>query len=124
MVVHHADRLHESITNRRPDEPKTVRPQIGRQGVRRAGARRDPPRRSPAVLDRLAVHKMPNVSVQTPMTCLELQRGPGVLHGRLDLEPVADDTGVFHQPVDLTGAVARHALWVETVERPAVVLAL
>src|SRR5215470_2588086 len=103
MVVHHADGLHESITNRRPDEPKTVRPQIGRQGVRHTGARRDPPRRSPAVLDRLAVHKMPDVSLQTPMTSLELERGPGVLDCGLDLEPVADDAGVFHQPADLTG---------------------
>src|SRR5262245_55695399 len=124
MVIDHADRLHESITNRGPDEPKTVRAQIGRKGVRDAGAGRDAPRRSPAVLDGPTVHETPDVTVQAPMAGLEFERGPRVLDRRLDLEPVADDAGVFHQPVDLARAIARHALGVKTVERPSVVLAL
>ena len=44
MVVHHADRLHESVADRGPDEAETVLPQVLRQGIRHAGPRRHLPR--------------------------------------------------------------------------------
>src|SRR5262249_11236655 len=53
-----------------------------------------------------------------------LQEPPRVDYGRLNLQPVPDNTGVLHQLRSLRFAVAGHDLRIEAVERPAVRLAL
>src|SRR4029453_19111067 len=55
----------------------------------------------------------------------ELTEAPGLEHGlgvgdrRLDLEPVADDARVTHEPVDVARPELRHLLRVEAGERAA-----
>ena len=55
---------------------------------------------------------------------LHLQRGLGVPDRGLDLEPVADDRGILHQPLDPAPVEARDLVDIEACERLAVTVAL
>ena len=72
---------------------------------------------------RLAVEEIPQEHGQT-LPLLQGEQGAGVIDRRVDLEPVADDAGVGHQPRPVLIGVAHDAFGVETVERFAKGLAL
>ena len=50
------------------------------------------------------------------MGLADLLQTPGVLDGRLDLQPVADDARIGEQPALLLRAIGRHLVDVEAVE--------
>ena len=68
-----------------------------------------------------AADKSPDIGVKTAGLFLDIEKGPGILHRRLDLEPIPHDAGVGQQPFDLAGSVAGNASGLEVVKRGPVV---
>ena len=69
---------------------------------------------------RLAVHELPDVAVKAAELLLNAEKRLCIFRRRSDLEFVADDAGIAHQPLNLSPVVARHALRIESVESLAV----
>src|SRR5919109_4562588 len=67
MVVHHSDRLHERIADRRADEAEAPRLQIAAQQPRSLGLRRYLTRLAPSILHRPAVDEAPEIRVEGAM---------------------------------------------------------
>src|SRR5712671_6470946 len=91
MVIHHPDRLHVRIDDRRTDEAEATAFQIMAHRVRLGGASGDVPSASPAVLDRAALDEAPLVRVEAAELRLHLEKRLGVLDRRCNLRSVADD---------------------------------
>src|SRR5580765_3122061 len=95
MIVDHSHRLHESIANRRTNELEASLAQVFAHDVRFGSSRRNLLQRGPAIENRLAANKLPDVTVETAELLLHGEKRLRVLHGRLDLKPVAHDAGVL-----------------------------
>lgn len=117
------DRLHERITNRRPDKLEPPFAQIPAQSVRRRRPRLDraDPYRLPP---RLPSDKPPKVRVKTAKFPLRRQERLGVDDRRSHLEPIADNPRIRHQPCDHRRRVPRHLRRVKSIERPPIALPL
>ena len=87
-----------------------------------AGGRHLPCSRD-AVLDRLAADEAPQVPGEVRLL-LKVQKRLGIADRGLDLQPIAHDAGIFHQPRDVALAEARDALGIEAGECRAIALAL
>src|SRR5262245_60690724 len=120
MVVHEAARLHERVADRRADEAEAALLQILAHRLRLWRLGGDLPDLAPAVHERLAVDEAPEVLAQA----LELEDAAGIVDGRLDLEPVADDAGIGEQALDLLVREAGDFRRVEAAERLAIALTL
>ena len=64
MVIHHADGLHEGVTNGGADKAKTARFQILAHRVRFRGACRNFARGRPIIFLGAAAHKLPDVFIE------------------------------------------------------------
>src|SRR5262245_43875030 len=89
VVVHHPDRLHESITDSGAHELEPAPQEVLAQRVRLLGARRDLLEGAPAVHLGLPPHEGPEIGVEGPELALDLQEGPGVPDRARHLEAVA-----------------------------------
>src|SRR5262245_10073418 len=123
VVVDDADRLQEGVDDRGPDEAEAAPLQllaerVGEPGARgkRAAAR--------AALDRLAAGEAPQEPVEAAELALDREEGPGVRHRAVDLQAVAHDAGVLHEPRAPRGREARDPRGIEARERAAVGFAL
>src|SRR5689334_19294838 len=74
VIVDEPHRLHERVTDRRPDEFESAVQQVAAEGVRLRCSRRDLPARLPAIHPRLAADKSPDVVVETPKLPLNSQK--------------------------------------------------
>ena len=101
VVVDHPRGLHQGVADRRADErePRRFRSLLiaSDSPVRAGTSWRDPP----CVPDRAAPDESPDEGVEAAELPLDLEERPGILDGRGDLEPVADDPGVGEQRLDL-----------------------
>src|SRR5262245_7882292 len=91
MIVHHADRLHEGIHDRRADELETALLQVLRQRVGYFGTRRDVAPSAPATLDRLAVDEGPKIARKAAELLPQRDEGARVDDCCIDLGAVAHD---------------------------------
>ena len=123
MIVDHARGLHEGINGRRPDEAEAFGLQSLGDALWTVGVSAGTVLKEPAVDLRAAVDEVPQERREA-RALLQLQVGPCVVDGGLDLQPVAHDAWVGHQPRNILGAIAGDALGVELVEGVAEVLAL
>jgi len=98
MVVHHAGRLHVGIDDGRADESKAALLQVAGDGLGERRRRRHVGDRPPGALNGATVDEAPDVLCEAPERSLHVEKGASVADRRLDLEPVADDAGIGHQP--------------------------
>src|SRR5437762_2704945 len=73
---------------------------------------------------RLASYKAPDVFVEAAELLLNLKKQVRVADGRFDLQLIANNSRIAHQPRSIAIGVSSHTLRVEAVERGAVVFAL
>src|SRR5882724_2311479 len=124
MVVGQPAGLHEGVTDRRAHEAEPTLLQLLAHRVRLRRGGGDIPHRPPDAAQRAAADEPPDVPVERAELLLDAQQGLGIGDGGLDLEPVADDSGVGHQLADLGPAVFRDVGRIESGKGPAVPLAL
>src|SRR5262249_23258315 len=94
MIVYHAHRLHESITNRAAHKLEASPFQVLAHGIRVRGLRWDFLHRSPGVLLGLVANKSPDVPIKRAEVVLHGKEGLCILNGSLDLQPVANDPAI------------------------------
>src|SRR5580692_1974 len=124
MVVDHADRLHERIHDGRSAELEAAPRQLLGDLARQRGLGRDLLGAAEGICFRLAVEVTPQQAREALFLVHDLEIGARRAHGALDLQAVADDAGVLHQPFELRRRVAGDLLGLEAIEGAAEVLAL
>ena len=65
--------------------------------------------RSMTIHDRLAADERPDVAIEAAALALECEKRAGIGHRAFDLQPIAHDALVRHQPFDLAGVEAGDA---------------
>src|SRR5579864_809612 len=70
------------------------------------------------------MHELPDVAVEAAEFLLHAKECLGIRDGRSNLELVADDAGIAQELADSAPVVARHPLGIESLEGPAIVIAL
>ena len=124
MVVDHAGRLHQRVTDGRADEFESASNQIVAHRVGFGCARRQLSHSSPTILFRFTADKTPEVSVEAVKLFPDREKRFRILDRRRNLQPVPHDSGVAEQPFHIARAVARDLFRAKTVERLAIVLPL
>jgi len=124
VVVDHADRLHESVTDGGADEVEASALQVFAHGIGLGGTRRHLMQRAPGVLAGLSAHKLPDVGIKASELLLHFEKCLGVPDGRFNLQPITDDAGIGQQLLDFLPAVAGNHKRVKAIKRHAVVLSL
>src|ERR1700752_3108501 len=124
VVVHHSNRLHECIDDRRSDETESPVLEILAECLGFRRSRGDLSRSLPAVEFGLPADEPPAVGVEFPELFLDLEKCACVANRGLDLHPVADDLGIRYKPVDFSFGIARNFLGIEFVERAAITFTL
>ncbi len=122
MVVDHAGRLHQRVTDGRADEFESALNQIPAHRVGFACARRHLRHFPPTILLWLAADKTPEVSVEAAKLFPDREKRFRILDRRRNFQPVAHDAGVAEQTFHIARAVARDLFRAKTVERLAIVL--
>jgi hypothetical protein len=121
MVIDHADGLHEGITDGRAYKAASELFQVVADLARQIGLGGNPGNIAPRILDRAAVNVPPKKGVQGTVALLDIECRPGVLNGRLDFQPVADDSGVGQQFPDAFLIEPGDYFNIKTFKSPAVV---
>ena len=121
MIVDHAGGLHVGIDDGGADEAEAPFFQVLGNQVRQFRLCREFFHGLPAVLYGLAVDKIPDVVIEGAELLPHLDKSPGVLHRRADLEPVAHDAGVVQQFPDFRFPVPGDLFEIKLIEGPAVV---
>src|SRR5437588_4100064 len=80
--------------------------------------------RAPAILDRLAADKAPQVSIESPEFFSHGEKHFRILDGGRDLKAVPHDSAVAQQPLNVALAVAGDFLRAKPVERVPIVFPL
>src|SRR5437762_14239345 len=89
VIINHSDRLHERITDRRPDKLETASRKIAAQQIRLRRESRYA--RAAFTFDRLSTDESPHISVETAKLFLNFQKGSGVLNCGVDLQTIGND---------------------------------
>src|SRR5438093_6263271 len=116
MVVHHPDRLHVRVADRRTDELESPTFQRPAHSVRFLGSCGDLLQGWSTANFRSTLRETPDVRVEAPELLLHDQEGFGILDGGCDLRSVADDAGVGQERSDLLRIVLRNPLRIESIE--------
>src|SRR5689334_7228236 len=106
MVVHHPGGLHKGIADGGSDEGKPALPEILAHVIGFRRTRRHIFHAPPAVIQRLPIDESPDELIETAEFFLDRLERLRILHGGVNLEPVADDAGIRHQRYDLLVIVA------------------
>ncbi len=122
MVVDHAGRLHQRVTDGRADEFESALNQIAAHRVRFGCARRHLSHSSPTILFRFAADETPKVGVETAKLFPDREKRFRILDRRRNFQPVPHDAGVAEQPFHIARAVARDLFRTKSIERLAIVL--
>src|SRR5712691_4225532 len=123
MIVDHADGLHEGVDDGRPDEFEAAARELLRYPPRHLGLRRYLRRGAETVHLGLAVEKIPKQPRKAWTLLHHLEIGARGQDGAFDLQPIAHDAGILHQPLDLLRRVASDLARREAVEGAAKILA-
>src|SRR4051812_14847315 len=124
VVVDHANRLHECVTNRRADKFEAAFQQIFAHGVRFRAASRQLMAFFPTIHLWFATDKSPNITVERSKLVLHIEKGLRIPNRRSDFQSVANDSRIRHQFRNFRFIIARDLLWIKAIERFAVILAL
>jgi len=98
VIIYHAYCLHERLTNGRSNKFKSPLNQILAHGIGLRGAGGNIRHLSPGILERFAINELPDVTVETSIFFLYLQKSPGVSDRRVNLVPVSYDLRIGEQP--------------------------
>src|SRR5262245_29741921 len=123
MIVHDPHRLEIRVHDRGADEAKASLDEVLADPVGQLGAGWEALRRTPVLHHGPAVHERPEIARERPVLLLHLQEALRVGDGRLDLEPVANDASILHEPSLGARSETRDAPRVADRERVTVVLA-
>ena len=123
VVVHHADGLHQGVTNLCADEIEAAFAQVFAHDVGFIAPAGNILESFPAVLDRLPANESPEVTVKAAEFFLHGEKCFCVLDRGGDLQAVADDAGVGEQLLNFPQIVSGDFAHVEVVEGFAVVVA-
>src|SRR6056297_744582 len=123
VIIDHAACLHECIYRGRPNKAKAVLLEVFRNRFRGVSGRWYFVESLEAIIDRAVFEVAPDQARQR-LRFAKFQIGAGVVDRRLDLEAVAYNADVSHQPGLLTLAVACDAFRVEAVKCFAKVVSL
>src|SRR5690242_16198107 len=115
MIVHHADRLHESVADGGPDEAEPPLHQRFAHRVRLPAAGGEVAQGAAAILLGHAPHEAPEKGTEVAFLLLELEERARVANGRHHLLPISHDARILQELPDLTAVVAGHAMRVEPV---------
>jgi hypothetical protein len=124
MIIDHSCRLHERITDRRPDEFESASQQVAAHGVGFGAVRGYVSQSSPTILDWFAVDKPPKISIETSEFFSHLEKSLRVLDCSRDFQSVPHDAIVAEQSLDVSLAIAGNLFRAKSIERFSVVLAL
>src|SRR5690348_7437908 len=116
MIVDHAGRLHERITDRRAHESKTTFDQVFAHRVGLRSARGHILWTPAARLQWNAARETPYVAIEAAEFLLCGKKRLRVANGRANLQPVANDAWVLEQSRDFRFVIAGYFAWIETVE--------
>src|SRR5256885_3932698 len=124
MVVDQSHRLHERMDSCRSSEPPSPAPQV--LAHRDRLLRHSALRQARAIEEALVGFRLvtPDVGCKAADLPDTLGAAAGVVDGRVDLGPVADDAGVSHKSTCIASAETGDDLRVEPAKRGAEVLAL
>src|SRR5438876_2922466 len=123
VIVHHADRLHVRVDDRRSDEAESAVLEIAAERVRFGGRCGNLTRRIPPILPRPAIDELPAVRVKASVFFLHSQKRSRVLHRSGDLQPVSDDPWLGGEPVNPSRRISRYFLRIALAECAAVAIA-
>src|SRR5947207_13949194 len=104
MVVDHAGRLHQRVTDGRADEFESAFNQIAPHRVGFGCARRQLSHSSPTTLFRLATDKTPEVSAEAAKLFPHREKRYRILDRRRHFQPLPHDPTVAEHPIHLSGA--------------------
>src|SRR5439155_16027428 len=90
MIVHHADRLHVRINNRRTDKAESSALEILAERVGFERGRWNLPHRLPPIRLRSTIDKPPAIGVKTSELFLNCEKRPRVAYRGFDFHPVSD----------------------------------
>src|SRR5215470_269642 len=124
MIVDHADSLHEGVDDGRADELETAAGKFFRNLARYRGFRRHLFGAAEIVHLRLAVEKIPEQAREAGSLLHHLEVGARGQDGTFDLQSIAHDAGILHQPLDLLRRIAGDLGGLEVVEGAAKIIAL
>ena len=124
VIVHHSDRLHVRINDRRADEAKSPVLEVLAECVGFGRSRRNLSYRLPSVKLGPSLDKTPAVGVKVLELFLNFEECACVAHCRFDLHPVANDLRIRCELLDLSLGVMRDFLRIEFVERAAITFPL
>src|SRR5262249_28697748 len=123
VIVDHARRLHEGIDSGGTDKAKPLRLQRFGDGFRGGRLGRHRLEAFVTVDLRTPVNEVPQECRQRRVVH-EFQYRARIVDGGFNLEPIAHDPGVGHQPGNVFGAIAGDAFGGEAVERTPEIVAL
>src|SRR5882672_9658206 len=124
VIVHHSNRLHVRIDDRRADEAESPVLEVLAECVGFGRSRRNLSYRLPSVKLGPPADKTPAVGVKVLELFLDFEECACVAHCGFDLHPVANDLRIRYKLLDLSFGVARNFLRVEFVERAAITFPL
>src|SRR4030095_8853849 len=114
VIGDEADRLHERITDGRPDELEPALSQVAAEGIRVWRTRRYLPRAAPLVHTGASPDELPDVVVEAPEFFLDGKKRSRVADGALDLQSVSHDAGIREKAPDPRRRESRDAGGIET----------
>src|SRR4051812_11824298 len=100
MVVDHAHRLHIRVADGRADELEAPLEEVLAERVRLGGLGGHP---IVAIDPRSSVDESPDISIEAAELLLHREEGLRIRYGTVDLQPVAHDALVLHEPSPAAG---------------------
>ncbi len=124
MLIHHADRLHEGVTDRGADETEAVALQGPAHDIAVTRGARDfaRPQRPPP--QDLAVGESPYIGGESARPVGNLEKRLGIADESLDFQAIPDDSSVEQQAMELTRAIVGDFFRIEIVECSPVIFPL
>src|SRR5258708_103072 len=120
VIVHHSNRLHVRINDRRADEAESPVLQVFAECVGFGRSRWYLPRSLPVIELGPPADKTPAVGVEVLEPVLDFEKCACIAHCGFDLHPVANDLRIGCKVLDFSLGVARDFLRIEFVERAAI----
>src|SRR6266850_3844841 len=124
VIVHHSNRLHVRIDDRRANEAESPELEVLAECVGFGRSRWNLPCSLPVVRLGSAADETPTVGVEVPEPFLDLEKCACVAHCGFDLLPVANDLRIGCETLDFSLGIARDFLGIEFVERAAIAIPL
>ena len=121
MVIDHPYGLHEGVADCRPHKLESPNLKVLAHGVRFDRVRRQFAR-SPRIPYRTAVHKSPDVGIETAKLLPYGEECARISNRGRYLEPIADDSRVRKQFLNFSRVIVRDDHWIKMIERLAIVV--